>query len=85
MAAINAIAAQKTDEAADLLSEFLTTLNGRPNGLSQEETQIIRVLIPALGNTGRPSARPALTQVTKLDYTSGIKTLATQALNQIPN
>jgi hypothetical protein len=83
MAAINAIAAQKTDEAADLLSEFLTTLNGRPNGLSQEETQIIRVLIPALGNTGRPSARTALTQVTKLDYTSGIKTLATQALNQI--
>jgi len=85
MAAINAIAAQKTDEAADLLSEFLTTLNQRPNGLSQEETQIIRVLIPALGNTGRPSARTALNQVTKLDYTSGIKTLATQALNQIPN
>jgi hypothetical protein len=85
MAAINAIAAQKTDEAADLLSEFLTTLNGRPNGLSQEETQIIRVLIPALGNTGRPSARTALMQVTKLDYTSGIKTLANQALNQIPN
>jgi hypothetical protein len=85
MSAINAIAAQKTDEAAELLSEFLTTLNGRPNGLSQEETQIIRVLIPALGNTGRPLARTALTQVTKLDYTSGIKTLATQALNQIPN
>jgi len=85
MAAINAIASQKTDEAAELLSEFLTTLNGRHSTLNQEETQIIRVLIPALGNTGRPSARTALTQVTKLDYTSGIKTLATQALNQIPN
>jgi hypothetical protein len=85
MAAINAIASQKTDEAADLLSEFLTTLNSRYSTLNQEETQIIRVLIPALGVTGRPSARTALTQVTKLDYTSGIKTLATQALNQIPN
>jgi hypothetical protein len=85
MAAINAIASQKTDEAADLLSEFLTTLNARYSTLNQEETQIIRVLIPALGVTGRPSARTALTQVTKLDYTSGIKTLATQALNQIPN
>jgi len=85
MAAINAIAAQKTDEAAEMLSEFLTTLNGRYSTLNQEETQIIRVLIPALGNTGRPSARIALTQVTKLDYTSGIKTLANKALEQIPN
>ena len=85
IAAINAIAAQKTDAAAELLSEFLTTLNARYSTLNQEETQIIRVLIPALGNTGRPSARTALTQVTRLDYTSGIKNLATQALNQIPN
>jgi len=85
IAAINAIAFQKTDEAAELLSEFLTTLNARYSTLNQEETQLIRVLIPALGNTGRPIARTALTQVTKLDYTSGIKSLATQALNQIPN
>jgi len=85
MAAINAIAAQKTDEAAALLSEFLTTMNSRYSTLNQEETQLIRVLIPALGNTGRPSARTALLQVTKLDYTSGIKTLANQALNAIPN
>jgi len=85
IAAINAIASQKTDEAAILLSEFLTTLNARYSTLSNEETQLIRVIIPALGNTGRPSARTALTQVTKLDYTSGIKNLATQALNQIPN
>jgi hypothetical protein len=85
MGAINAIASQKTDAAAELLSEFLTTLNARYSTLNQEETQIIRVLIPALGNTGRPSARTALLQVTKLDYTSGIKTLANQALNSIPN
>jgi len=85
IASINAIASQKTDDAAALLSEFLTALNQRPNTLSNEETQLIRVIIPALGNTGRPSARTALTQVTKLDYTSGIKNLATQALNQIPN
>jgi len=85
MAAVNAIASQKTDDAANLLSEFLTTLNARYSTLNQEETQIIRVLIPALGVTGRPSARTALLQVTKLDYTSGIKTLANQALNQIPN
>jgi hypothetical protein len=85
MAAINAIASQKTDAAAASLSKFLTVFNSRYSTLNQEETQLIRVLIPALGVTGRPSARTALNQVTKLDYTSGIKTLATQALNQIPN
>jgi len=85
IAAINAIAAQKTDEAADLLSEFLTVLNNRYETLNQEENQLIRVIIPALGNTGRPGARMALTQVTRLNYTSAIKTLAAQALNQIPN
>jgi len=84
MAAINAIAAQRTDEAADLLSEFLTTLNGRSSSLSQDETQIIRVLIPALGNTGRPSARTALNTVAMSEYTPAIKSLATQAMAKIP-
>jgi len=82
IAAINAIAAQKTDEAAEMLSEFLIAL--KPP-LTQDQDQIIRALIPALGRTERPSARLALTQVTKQDYTPAIKKQATDAINQIPN
>jgi len=85
IAAINAIASQRTDEAADHLSEFLMALNAKSSSLTNEEIQLVRVLIPALGNTGRPRARNALAEVAKRDYTSGIKTLATQALNQISN
>jgi hypothetical protein len=82
IAAINAIASLKTEEAAEMLSEFLTALK---LPLTPDQDQIIRALIPALGRTERPSARLALTQVTKQDYTPAIKKLATDAINQIPN
>jgi len=85
--AINAIAAQKTDAAVNSLSEFLKVFTDRGvnAGLNQDETRLFQALITGLGNTGRPSARTPLTQITRLNYANGIKTLATQALNQIPN
>jgi hypothetical protein len=87
MTAINAIASQKTDEAADLLSEFLTAFNdtavNNTPSLNPEQTQLIRVIIPGLGITGRPRARTALSTVAMFEYTPAIKNLATEALKQI--
>jgi hypothetical protein len=82
--AVNAISSQRTDEAADLLSNFLKALNERLP-LNRDQDQLIREIIRGLGITGRPRARTALNTVAMHDYTPAIKTLATQALNQIPN
>jgi hypothetical protein len=84
ISAIKAIASQKTDEAAELLSKFLVALNEKLP-LNREQDQLIREIITALGTTERPRARPALNTVAMYDYTPAIKTLATQALKQIPN
>jgi hypothetical protein len=82
--AVNAISSQRTDEAADLLSNFLKALNERLP-LNRDQDQLIREIIRGLGITGRPRARTALNTIAMYDYTPAIKTLATQALNQIPN
>jgi hypothetical protein len=80
--AVNAISSQRTDEAADLLSEFLISLNERLP-LNRDQDQLIREIIRGLGITGRPRARTALNTVASNDYTPAIKNLATQALSQI--
>jgi hypothetical protein len=82
--AVNAISSQRTDEAADLLSRFVTALNERLP-LNRDQDQLIREIIRGLGITGRSRARPALNTIAMYDYTPAIKNLATQALNQIPN
>jgi len=82
--AINAISSQRTDEAADLLSDFLITLNERLP-LNRDQDQLIREIIRGLGITGRPRARTALSTVAMHDYTPAIKSLASQAMTQIPN
>ena len=82
--AVNAISSQRTDDAADLLSEFLTALNDRLP-LNRDQDQLIREIIRGLGITGRPKARTALNTVAMFDYTPAIKTLAAQAMSQIPN
>jgi hypothetical protein len=84
MLAVNAISSQRTDEAADLLSNFLKALNERLP-LNRDQDQLIREIIRGLGITGRPRARPALNTVAMYDYTPAIKTLAVQALTQLPN
>ena len=81
--AINAIASQRNDDAANLLSEFLIALNQKFPALSREDDQLVREIITSLGKTGRPCARTALNQVAKIDYTGHIKNLANEALKQI--
>ena len=82
---IAALASIGTDDAARLLSNFLLALNAKrkANNITQEDEQLVRAIIPALGATGSPVARPALQSVEYQDWASYVKTLAQDALKQI--
>ena len=85
--AVAALASQGTDESARRLSAFLMDLNNKrqSGNIRQEDEQMVRAVIPALGQTGRPIARPALNAVISLDWTPAVKTLAQNAISQIGN
>lgn len=85
LGAIAALAAIGTDDAARLLSSFLLGLNAKrkANNITQEDEQLVRAVIPALGATGKAVARPALQAVEYQDWTNYVKTLAQDALKQI--
>jgi HEAT repeat protein len=80
-----ALAALGTDDSARLLSAFLMDFNIRlQRGLmTQADERMVRAVIPALGATGRPIARPALNSVLSMDWTNAVKNLASQALRSI--
>ena len=83
--AVAALSAIGTDDAARLLSNFLLALNAKrkANNITQEDEQLVRAVIPALGATGKSVARPALQAVEYQDWTNYVKTLAQDALKQI--
>ena len=83
---IAALAALATDDSARLLSSFLNDINVRlaRGTLNQEDERMVRVIIPALGDTGRPLARNALRRVLQEDWTSTVQRLAQDALKKIP-
>ena len=83
--AVAALASRKTDESARVLSNFLTDLNAKQQSgnIGQEDMQMVREIIPALGQTGRPIGRSALNAVIEMDWSSSIKQLAGNALKQI--
>jgi hypothetical protein len=83
--AVAALASQRTDEGAQSLSRFLMDLNSRrqAGNIRQEDEQMVRAIIPALGHAGRPIGRPALNAVIGLDWTPAVKTLAENALRAI--
>jgi hypothetical protein len=85
LGAVAALAALGTDDSARLLSSFLMNYNLRlQSGLiNQADERLVRAVIPALGATGRPIARPALNSVLAMDWTGAVKNLATQALRSI--
>ena len=86
IAAIAALSALATDDSARILSSFLTDINTRlvRGTLTKEDERMVRVIIPALGNTGRPAARNALRATTQADWTSTVLKLAQDALKKIP-
>ncbi|AEJ20671.1 hypothetical protein [Gracilinema caldarium] len=85
LGSIAALAAMGTDDAARLLSNFLLALNAKrkANNITQEDEQLVRAIIPALGSMGKAVARPALQAVEYQDWTNYVKTLAQDALKQI--
>lgn len=85
---LNAVAALSsigTDDAARILSSFLLVLNAKrkANNITQEDEQLVRAVIPALGATGKSVARPALQAVEYQDWTNYVKVLAQDALRKI--
>jgi HEAT repeat protein len=85
IAALAALSALATDDSARRLSSFLADMNERlrRGTLSREDERMVRVIIPALGNTGRPLARTALRSVLNLDWTGAVQRLAQDALKKI--
>ena len=86
IAALSALSALATDDSARILSSFLNDMNTRlaRGTLTREDERMVRVIIPALGNTGRPSARNVLRAVLLADWTGAIHVLAQDALKKIP-
>ena len=86
IATIAALSALASDDSARILSAFLMDINVRLNRgtLTAEDERLVRVIIPALGNTGRPGARNALRATLQADWTSTVLRLAQDALKQIP-
>ncbi|MDR2661944.1 MAG: hypothetical protein LBC31_02990, partial [Treponema sp.] len=85
IAAIAALSALATDDSARRLSSFLNDMNTRlaRGTLTKEDERMVRVIIPALGNTGRPLARNALRAVLQADWTGAVQRLAQDALKKI--
>jgi hypothetical protein len=85
IAALAALSALATDDSARRLSSFLADMNERlrRGTLTREDERMVRVIIPALGNTGRPLARTALRSVLNLDWTGAVQRLAQDAIKKI--
>jgi HEAT repeat protein len=83
--AIVTLGALGTDESARRLSSFLMDINKKlqSGAHTRKDEDLVREIIPALGKTGRPIARPVLNSVTALDWTPAVKALAVEALQNI--
>ena len=89
LAALYALDALSSEDSARLLSGYLRTIHQRrtSNTLTANDEQLVRVIIPAIGNlgaTGRSLTRPILIQVQQSpDWTNAVKNLASDALRRI--
>ena len=83
--AVVALASQGSDESARILSRFLMDLNSKrlSDNIKQEDEQMVRAIIPALGQTGRNAGRAALTAVGASNWTPAVKKLADDAMKQL--
>jgi len=85
LSAIAALASQGTDESARRLSNYLMDLNSKrlSGNIRPEEEQMVRAIIPAIGQTGRSIGRPALSAVGASNWTPAVVALANNALKQL--
>ena len=86
LGSVSTLAALKSVESAQLLSQFMMIMNGKlqSHSLTQDDERMVRALIPALGATGQGAARSSLRTILSLDWTNAVKNLANEALKQIP-
>jgi len=88
LSAIAALASLGSDESARRLAKYLTDLNEkrRINNIRQEDEQMVRAIIPALGQTGRSNVvegRAALTAVAASNWTPAVVALANNAIRTL--
>jgi hypothetical protein len=84
-AAIATLASQGTAEAAKRLSNILTNLNDKRlrNQITQEDEQVARAVISALGQLGHPQGRASLSAVSASNWPPAVVKLADEALEQL--
>jgi hypothetical protein len=85
--AISALASLATDESARRLAKFLADLNSKrqSGNITREDEQMVRAIIPALGQTGRTNViegRAALQSVGASNWTPAVKALADNELKK---
>jgi len=83
--AVATLASLGTDESAQLLSKFLMELNNKRlnDNIKQEDEQMVRAVIPALGKTGRTLGKQALIAVGGSNWTPAVKRLADDAMKKL--
>jgi hypothetical protein len=89
LATLQVLNVMPTEDSVRLLTEYLRIIHGRrlTNTLTATDEQLVRVIIPALGNVGsvaRSVCRPILLLVQNApDWSSTVQRLARDALSRI--
>jgi hypothetical protein len=73
------------EQAIGMLGSFLVALNGKRSdgSVTQADEQMVRVVIPALGNTRKPAAIRHLNTVQSVEWPNVVKRLAAEAIRKI--
>jgi hypothetical protein len=85
LAAIQTLTAINTEEAAAQLNNFLAALNRKQKsgGVTQEENNLVRAIIPAMGTLRKSSSRGELMTVLSSNWPAAVNTLAENAAKNI--
>jgi len=85
IAAISALSALATEDSVQRLAGFLNDINTRLDRgtLTRKDERLIRVIIPALANTGKASARDPLRTILQKNWTGAVQRLAQDALKKV--
>jgi len=85
IAALQALSALGSDDAVKLLSGYLYDMNTRLDRGSntKNDERLIRVIIPALGNTSNPAAQAPLKTILQKDWTNAVQKLAQDAIKKL--
>jgi hypothetical protein len=83
--AVATLASLGTDESARLLSKFLMVLNEKrlSDNIKQEDEQMVRAIIPAVGQAGRVLSRQSLISVGASGWPPAVRKLADDAMKKL--